>query len=76
MTDVLEKIGTIYALWDCRNRNCNNCVAQEMCRKMDSTEKMIFLRRISEEVRALIKERKEAADEIAEAKKQLTIQNY
>lgn len=66
MTDVLEKIGTIYALWDCRNRNCNNCVAQEMCRKMDSTEKMIFLRRISEEVRALIKERDELLAKLKE----------
>lgn len=66
MTDELEKIGTIYALWDCRNRNCNNCVAQEMCRKMDSTEKMIFLRRISEEVRALIKERDELLAKLKE----------
>lgn len=33
MTDVLEKIGILYALQDCRNRNCNNCVALEMCRK-------------------------------------------
>ena len=66
MTDVLEKIGTIYALCDCRNRNCNNCVAQEMCRKMDSTEKMIFFRGISEEVRALIKERDELLAKLKE----------
>lgn len=33
MTDVLEKIGIFYALWDCRNRTCDNCVALEMCRK-------------------------------------------
>ena len=38
MTDVLEKIGIIYALWDCRKRNCNNCVAREMCRHMVPTD--------------------------------------
>lgn len=57
MTDVLEKIGIFYALWDCRSRICNNCVALEMCRKTDSTEKTIFFHRISEEVRSIIKER-------------------
>lgn len=66
MTDVLERIGIIYAFCDCRHRNCNNCVGQEMCRKMDSTEKMIFIRRTSEEVRALIKERDELLTKLKE----------
>lgn len=56
MTDVLERIGILYALQDCRNRNCDNYVALEMCRKTDSTEKTIFFHRISEEVRSIIKE--------------------
>lgn len=66
MTDVLEKIGILYTLQDCRNRNCNNCVALEMCRKTDSTEKTIFFHRISEEVRALIKERDELLAKLKE----------
>lgn len=31
--NVLEKIGILYALQDCRNRNCNNCVALKCAEK-------------------------------------------
>ena len=66
MTNVLEKIGIIYAWWDCGNRNCGNCVARETCRKIDSTERRIFFHGISEEVRALIKERDELLAKLKE----------
>lgn len=66
MTNVLEKIGIIYALWSCRNANCNNCVAREMCKHMALTEREIFFHGISEEVRSIIKERDELLAKLKE----------
>lgn len=64
--NVLEKIGMVYAWWDCGNRNCGNCAAQKTCRRMVPTEKEIFFHEISEEVRALIKERDELLAKLKE----------
>lgn len=64
--NVLEKIGMIYAWWDCGNRNCGNCAARETCRHLVPTEKEIFFHGISEEVRALIKERDELLAKLKE----------
>lgn len=64
--NVLEKIGMIYAWWDCRNRNCDNCTSRETCQHLASKEKGIFFNEISEEVRALIKERDELLAKLKE----------
>ena len=66
MNNLLEKIGMVYAWWDCGNRNCGNCTARETCRHLAPTEREIFFHGISEEVRALIKERDELLAKLKE----------
>lgn len=66
MNNLLEKIGIVYAWWDCDNRSCGNCTARETCLHLAPTEKEIFFHGISEEVRALIKERDELLAKLKE----------
>ena len=61
-----EKLGMIYALTDCGNRDCDNCIARLLCRQSDQTERLKTINEISTEVRTIIKERDEAIAKLKE----------
>jgi hypothetical protein len=61
---IQDKLGIFYAICDCSNRSCSNCVAAETCRG----EKRTFVIDLINEVKALIKERDEAVAELAALK--------
>ena len=61
---IQDKLGIFYAIFDCSNRSCNNCVAAETCHD----EKRTFVIDLINEVKALIKERDEAVAELAALK--------
>ena len=51
-----EKLGVLYARFDCSHRNCDNCAAQPTC---NNTNVISLINEIQTEVKALIKERDE-----------------
>ena len=51
-----EKLGVLYARFDCSHRNCNNCAAQPTC---NNTNVVSLIHEIQTEVKVLIKERDE-----------------
>lgn len=51
-----EKLGVLYARFDCSHRNCDNCAAQPTC---NNTNVISLIPEIQTEVKALIKERDE-----------------
>ena len=51
-----EKLGVLYARFDCSHRNCDNCAARPTC---NNTNVIRLIREIQTEVKALIKEREE-----------------
>ena len=61
---IQDKLGIFYAICDCSNRSCNNCVAVKTCRD----ERKPFAIDLLNEVKALIKERDEAVAELAALK--------
>lgn len=64
--NVLEKFGILYALTDCDNRVCGNCIARFICRQVDPKERLKTINEISAEVRIIIKERDEAIAKLQE----------
>lgn len=54
---LLDKLGIIYAMLDCGNRACSNCMARGKCTTGDKYQ---FVNSFVEDVIALIKERDEA----------------
>lgn len=64
--NVLEKLGMIYALTDCGNRDCNNCIARLICGQDGTKERLRTINEISTEVRTIIKERDEAIAKLKE----------
>ena len=51
-----EKLGVLYARFDCSHRNCNNCAAQPTC---NNTNAISLIHEIQTELKSLIKERDE-----------------
>ena len=51
-----EKLGVLYARFDCSHRNCDNCAAQPTCNNINVVS---LINEIQMEVKALIKERDE-----------------
>ena len=51
-----EKLGVLYARFDCSHRNCDNCAAQPPC---NNTNVISLIREIQTELKSLIKERDE-----------------
>lgn len=64
--NVLEKLGVLYALTDCVNRDCNNCISMDLCRSFRGRERLNLINEISAEVRIIIKERDEAIAKLQE----------
>lgn len=62
--NIKEKLGIIYAITHCANRNCNNCAARGICRLEDSKEELFTLLR--NDINNLIKERDEAVAALKE----------
>lgn len=61
---IQDKLGIIYAIFDCSGRSCDNCAAVKTCRD----ERKPFAIDLLNEVKALIKERDEAVAELAALK--------
>lgn len=61
---IQDKLGILYAICDCSNRQCDNCAAVKTC----CGEKRTFVIDLINEVKALIKERDEAVAELAALK--------
>lgn len=61
---IQDKLGIIYAIFDCSDRSCDNCTATNVCRD----GKKAFVIDLINEVKALIKERDEAVAELAALK--------
>lgn len=61
---IQDKIGIIYAISDCSNRSCNNCAATNICHN----GRRDFVIDLTNEVKAIIKERDEAVAELAALK--------
>lgn len=61
---IQDKLGILYAIFDCSGRSCDNCTAAKTCNggKRDLAIDLII------EVKALIKERDEAVAELATLK--------
>ena len=51
-----EKLGVLYARFDCSHRNCDNCAAQPTC---NNTNVISLIHEIQTELKSLIKERDE-----------------
>lgn len=49
-----EKLGVLYARFDCSRRNCDNCAAQPTC---NNTNVVSLIHEIQTELKSLIKER-------------------
>lgn len=64
--NILEKLGVLYALLDCGNRNCGNCVSSDFCRGFGQRERSNLIKEISAEVHIIIKERDEAIAKLQE----------
>lgn len=61
---IQDKLGILYAIFDCSGRSCNNCAAVKTCR---GGQRDLLIDLINE-VKALIKERDEAVAELAALK--------
>jgi hypothetical protein len=61
---IQDKLGILYAIFDCSGRSCNNCAAVKTCR---GGQRDLLIGLINE-VKALIKERDEAVAELAALK--------
>ena len=51
-----EKLGVLYARFDCSHRNCNNCAVQPTC---NNTNVISLIHEIQTELKSLTKERDE-----------------
>lgn len=61
---IQDKLGILYAIYDCSNSPCNNCAAVKTCRGGQRD----LLIDLLNEVKALIKERDEAVAELTALK--------
>lgn len=61
---IQDKLGILYAIFDCSSRSCKNCAAEKTCRGGQRDLVIDLLN----EVKALIKERDEAVAELAALK--------
>lgn len=61
---IQDKLGILYAIFDCSGRPCNNCAAVKTCRGGQRD----LLIDLLNEVKALIKERDEAVAELTALK--------
>lgn len=61
---IQDKLGILYAIFDCSGRSCNNCAAVKTCRGVQRD----LLIDLLNEVKALIKERDETVAELAALK--------
>lgn len=59
---IQDKLGIIYAIFNCSGRSCDNCAATNVCRG----GKRAFVIDLINEVKALIKERDEAVAALKE----------
>lgn len=62
--NIKEKLGIIYAITHCANRNCNNCAARVICSVEKSKEEL--LTSLRNDINNLIKERDEAVAALKE----------
>lgn len=56
-----EKLGVLYATMDCRNRPCNNCVADDICRTTCVSEE--FKRKLILEIAKELREKEQTNDQ-------------
>lgn len=62
--NIKEKIGIIYAIHDCSNRSCANCVAHGMCGSVQRKNELFA--ELRNDIDYLIKERDEAIAKLKE----------
>lgn len=56
--NIKEKLGIIYAIAHCGNRNCNNCAANGICNREEL--RVELYKSLRDDINNLIKERDEA----------------